>query len=201
MIIYLSDNNLVWEASDLLPLVKSAHGAVSQDLNVVMLWDYQRLLGPLSKHSMDPQEGQWQCITERTMATASSTISSRASFIDVAETSSISSLNSLISTAPTSQSTLSSVQIGRAMDELVSIFHNDHELGALYRSATTDTRIEPPRLERNFKRLLMSFAHDLKDEARESADVALANLISIKAGVVAARLSEKTAISSPHLAS
>jgi hypothetical protein len=101
---------------------------------------------------------------------------------------SIFSLPSLALTALTGQSVLSSVEIRRATDELIDIFLKDSELENRYRLALHDRHIRSDRLARNFKRLLMLFSRNLKEEACDSVDVELANFVASNAGLVATKM-------------
>jgi hypothetical protein len=53
-----------------------------------------------------------------------------------------------------------------------------------------DKHISPKRFAWNFKRLLKVFLADLAEDAPDSIDLELANLISLKAGFVATRILE-----------
>jgi hypothetical protein len=81
--------------------------------------------------------------------------------------------------------------MGSAIGELVSIFFEDQNMNLLYQVAVGDRRIGPERFARNFRRLLKLFSDGLKDEAQDSFDMELANLVQSKAGLVANTIRDK----------
>lgn len=54
--------------------------------------------------------------------------------------------------------------------------------------ALENKRIGSERLTRNFRRLLKAFSVELKEEARDSVELESANLVLLKAGLVATRI-------------
>ncbi|KAF4234051.1 hypothetical protein CNMCM6457_004200 [Aspergillus fumigatiaffinis] len=98
---------------------------------------------------------------------------------------------SILSTAVTGNSLLTKTEMGSAIGELVSIFFEDQNMNLLYQVAVGDRRIGPERFARNFRRLLKLFSDGLKDEAQDSFDMELANLVQSKAGLVANTIRDK----------
>jgi len=105
-----------------------------------------------------------------------------------ASPSEIFSLQTVPSTAITGNSLLTHAEMERALDELVSIFLDNPELGRLCRAAMANKRIGPDRFAQNFKGSLKAFSLDLKEEIRESINLELTNLISSKASFLASRI-------------
>ena len=85
----------------------------------------------------------------------------------------------------------SAEQIEKATFELQSMLQDDEVLTPLYIAATQNDSIGPHRLERNFRRLLVSYSEHLKDEAHDNLEHLAARLVAVKAKFLAKSIVEK----------
>ncbi|CAI7567912.1 unnamed protein product [Penicillium discolor] len=75
-----------------------------------------------------------------------------------------------------------------AIDVLVSIFMEDRQLAPLYQEGLFGSCTTPSRFVRELKRLLKRFAARLREESTQAVGIGIANFVSSRAGLLAARI-------------